>query len=46
MGVRSGGKGTVTPLDFHIDIDKVENGLMVVFFGLVFFRCHPSPPPA
>jgi len=33
MGV--GSKGGVLPLDLH-DTDKVEGGLMVLFFGLVF----------
>jgi len=26
---------------FIHDIDKVEGGLIVLFFGLVFFRCTP-----
>jgi len=37
---QSGEGGAVAPLDFHTD--KVEGCLMVLFFGLVFFRC---PPP-
>jgi len=36
MGVDSGGQGAVTSWIFMHDTDKVEGGLMVLFFGLVF----------
>jgi len=32
----------VPPSGFSCDTDKVEGGLMVLFFGLVFFRCSPG----
>jgi len=35
MGVGRGGKGAVAPWIFIHDTDKVEGGLMVLFFGLV-----------
>jgi len=41
MGVGSGGqRRTVGPLDFLDGADKVEGGLMVLFFGRLF-RCPP-----
>jgi len=42
MGVGSGEQGgAVAPLDFIYGTDKVEGGLMVLFFGPVF----PVGPP-
>jgi len=38
-----GGQGAVPPWIFMNDTNKLEGGLMVLFFGLVFFRC-PHPP--
>jgi len=38
MGVGSKGGG-MPPWIFIHGTDKVEGGLMVFFFGLVFFRC-------
>jgi len=39
MGV---GRGAAPPWIFLHETNKVEGGLMLIFFGLVFFRC---PPP-
>jgi len=41
MGVEKGGRGAVAPWVFINDTDKVEGGLMVLLFGLVF----PLAPP-
>jgi len=45
LGRRQQGSGegcAPPPWIFIHDTDKVEGGLMVLFFGLVFFRC-PLP---
>jgi len=42
MGVGSGGQEP-PPWIFIHDTDKVEGSLIVLFFGLVFFRCTPPP---
>jgi len=46
MGVdsRRGGRGVVpsAPCVFIHDTDKVDGGLMVLFFGLVFFIAPPG----
>jgi len=39
MGVGSGGQRS--PWIFILDTDKVEGGLMLLFFGLVFSVGHP-----
>jgi len=45
MGVGSGGREGSWPLWIFIDgSDKVEGGLMVLFFGLAF-PVEPSSPP-
>jgi len=44
MDVGSGAaRGPPEFLFLYNDIDKVERGLMLLFFGLVFFRCPPPP---
>jgi len=39
---RGGREGPCPPWIFIHDTDKVEGGLMVLFFNLVFFRCLPG----
>jgi len=53
MSVGSGGQGAVPPWIFIHDTDELEGGLMVLFFGLVFFfialppgNFLPTPLPA
>jgi len=41
MGVGIEGQGARAPWIFILDTDKVEGGLMLLFFGLVFC-CSPS----
>jgi len=42
MGVsREGRRGAVPPWIFIHDTDKVEGGLMVLLFGLIFFLVYP-----
>jgi len=41
MGIGSGGQEGVSPWIFIHGTGKVEKDLMVLFFGLVFFRCLP-----
>jgi len=42
MGVGSGGRGPWPTCIFIHDTDKVEVGLMAIFFGLVFSIAPPS----
>jgi len=45
MGVGNGGQGELclSPRIFMHDTNKVEESLMVLFFGLVFFSLPLSP---
>jgi len=42
MGIGRGGRGPCSLWIFIHDIDKVEEGLIVLFFGFIFFVALPG----